>query len=311
MAEAPWWWPGPTTRRAKLPGTVDIVEFGLRLHVDPVANTNDEKDSLCGLEIAVNGEPPLGQCLPLNVSTTLTLGHAGTFTFLPNSPHFWNAPPDQGGVPALREVWLSVTRATVVSDTTMRTVLLVLALLIAAVAFLAVFNERLQRRLYDPLAVARGLATGYFYNFLHKLESQLNGGGLEVEFPSGVQRFSQDDVVVQLFMPQDLSKVRNVEREAARHPEATIKFPFPGRDRRINYLHTLNANGGSTLTIIDPVRPCFTIKDFLDGPFGVNRHATARGSGEANALAEFTKTIHELTGDKGPLARIVSWHQIG
>jgi hypothetical protein len=189
--------------------------------------------------------------------------------------------------------------------------------ILAAAVPLLFKNRSLKRRLDEPVAVARSLAVGYFYNFLHKIGSQLGASGLDVQLdPKNPARrqFSQAEVTITFVVPKSLSKgaAQQVEKEAGRHPLGLIHFPLPDRPRPVNYSIEVAAGGATSLTIIDPVRPCFAIGDYLAYHLKIDANSEYWRSLEAATLSEFKRTIEDLRKKdrEGAFIARVAWQEV-
>ena len=191
------------------------------------------------------------------------------------------------------------------------------AVLAAAVPLL-IQNIRLRRRLQDAPTVARGLAVGYFHNFLRPISQLLGNAALEVKFDSKEQRikspaqFSSKQVELVLIVPKRLSAaaINHATDEAKLSQQAEILRPGSNRGFTVNY-DLLERGGQKILVIRDVVKPYFAIKYYAEDYLKMDQDSERWRELEVEALAEFRQTIERLrTQGNGVGINQISWKEI-
>jgi hypothetical protein len=180
-------------------------------------------------------------------------------------------------------------------------------------------ERRTRQRLDDPAIVARGLAIGYFQNFLGPVGSQLNQAGLVIDFGDGFreipsitsrrQVFYKSDVDVVLIVPETLSANainRSIDSQPQRQAEV-ITANADDRGRKVKYELTERL-GKTVLVIKDLVRPCFALKYYAEDQLGLEPDSDQWRRFATAALAEFKRTIDEqLKKGAGTGIRNLAW----
>ena len=191
------------------------------------------------------------------------------------------------------------------------------AVLAAAVPLL-IQNIRLRRRLQDAPTVARGLAVGYFHNFLRPISQLLGNAALEVKFDSKEQRiksqaqFSSKQVELVLIIPKRLSaaSINHATDEARLSQQAEILRPGSNRGFTVNY-DLLERGGQKILVIRDVVKPYFAIKYYAEDYLKMDQDSEPWRELEIETLAEFRRTIERLRMKaEGVGINQISWKEI-
>ena len=196
------------------------------------------------------------------------------------------------------------------------------ATVLAAVVPLLIQNLKLRRRLQDAPTVARGLAVGYFHNFLRPVSELLNQATLEVKFdpnekriksPAGAAcKFASKQVEIVLIVPKRLSAatLNHATDEARLSQQAEIVRPGANRGFTVNY-DLLERGGQMILVIRDLVRPYFAIKYYAEDYLKMDQDSESWRNLEVESLAEFRQTIERLrTKAEGVGINQISWKEI-
>ena len=191
---------------------------------------------------------------------------------------------------------------------------------------LLVQNGKLNRKLREAPIVARGLAVGYFYNFLAEVDARLRTGSLMIRFPTDekriatttsstkrVQKFSSSQVEIIFIVPKRLTAAAITHsKEEAKLPEAEILRPGDegGRGFKINY-RLSERNGQMILSITDLVRPYFAIKRYAESYLNMIQDSGSWRQLEQDTLPEFRSTVERLRniGD-GAVINQILWKEI-
>jgi len=202
----------------------------------------------------------------------------------------------------------------------------IIGTVLAAVVPLLIQNRTLKRTLREAPTVARGLAVGYFYNFLSEVDSRLKQGTLIIRFPSDEHRvaispdstervckFSSNQIEIILIVPKRLTAAAFTHsREKAKLPEAEILRPGDegGRGFKINY-QLSERDGQFTLLITDLVRPYFAIKRYAEDYLNMDQDSEPWRQLEQDTLPEFRNTVERLRniGDGVGINQIL-WREI-
>jgi hypothetical protein len=196
------------------------------------------------------------------------------------------------------------------------------ATVLAAVVPLLIQNIKLRRRLQDAPTVARGLAVGYFHNFLRPVSELLNQATLDVKFDpqekrvkssaGGACKFASKQVEIVLIVPKRLSAatINHATDEARLSQQAEILRPGANRGFTVNY--DLFERGGQTILVIrDLVRPYFAIKYYAEDYLKMDQDSESWRKLEVESLAEFRQTIERLrTKAEGVGINQISWKEI-
>lgn len=183
----------------------------------------------------------------------------------------------------------------------------IIGTVLAAVIPLLIQNRKLKTTLESPSIVARGLAVGYFENFLKPIHSIMTQTMITVEFSDSENRINKDpqtkkrtytfprtSVDIVLIHPTRLSAAAITNStEKAKLPEAKIMRPGSNRGFTINYEITERA-GEKHLLIHDLVKPIFAIKHYAEGYLALAYDSPDWSKMEKSALQEFIHTIEQL-----------------
>ena len=195
---------------------------------------------------------------------------------------------------------------------------------LAAVVPLLIKNRTLKRRLEEAPTVARGLAVGYFHNFLRPVSSLLNESTLDVRFGPGEKRiapssgsservckFSNKQIEIVLIVPKRLSAAAiNHATEEAKLSQADILRPGSNRPFAVNY-DLVEREGETLLVIKDLVRPYFAIKYYAEDYLKMDQDSDRWRKLEVDTLSEFRKTIDRLRDKaEGVGVNQISWKEI-
>lgn len=205
----------------------------------------------------------------------------------------------------------------------------IIGTVLAAVVPLLIQNIALKRRLKEAPTIARGLAVGYFNNFLLPISSILNQVTLEVRFASEenriptradsserVRKFSSQEVEIILIVPKRLTAAAithatdEVKLGLAEIRQAEILRPGAQRGFTVNY--DLLERGGKTILVIrDLVKPYSAIKFYAEKYLNLRQDSAPWREMEQDTLSEFRQTI-ELLRNLGDGVGInqISWKEI-
>jgi hypothetical protein len=195
---------------------------------------------------------------------------------------------------------------------------------ITAIAPLKKENNILEQRLTDPTSVARGLATGYFYNFLYHIDVQLKASGVLVRFDENENqikfkplpapreyRFTKDQVEIILIVPGHLNK-EAIELATAEVKANKAELIVPGYHRKFMIKYELKQSG-TILVITDLVSPYIATRYIASGSLKISEGSDASRKFERETLDEFKKTIDDLIANApAPLGiKKYSWRIVG
>ncbi len=201
----------------------------------------------------------------------------------------------------------------------------IIGTVLAAVVPLLITNKKLKARLESAPIVARGLAVGYFENFLKPVNSIMTESMITVEFGDAEERIEKDSqankrkhtfprtsVEIVLIHPGRLTAAAITSSiEKAKLPQATILRPGSNRGFVINY-DLLDRAGTKILLIQDLVKPMFAIKHYAEAYLGLSQDSSEWNEMERLSLGEFKETIERLrTKGEGVGVDQIAWKAIG
>jgi hypothetical protein len=178
----------------------------------------------------------------------------------------------------------------------------------AAVIPLWIQNRKLKSRIEGAPEVARGLAVGYFYNFLKPVGDVLRDEILQVRFdpdetqieraPGSAERvrqFKKEEVEIVLIAPRRLSaaSITHATDEVKNARDAAILRLGGGRPFTIKYDLERRRND-LILVIKDLVRPYFAIKYYAEEYLKADQDSEHWRNLERDTLREFHETIENL-----------------
>jgi hypothetical protein len=205
----------------------------------------------------------------------------------------------------------------------------IIGTVLAAVVPLFIQNRSLKRRLEEAPTIARGLAVGYFHNFLRPVSSILKESTLEVRFApeetrippeagtsKRVRNFSSQQVEIVLIVPKRLSAaaISHATDEAklgkAEIRQAEILRPGAQRGFTVNY--DLLERGGQTILVIrDLVKPYSAIKYYAEDYLRMDQDSDRWRKMEQDATSEFRQTMERLRNQgEGVGINQISWKEI-
>ena len=205
----------------------------------------------------------------------------------------------------------------------------IIGTVLAAVVPLIIQNRNLKRRLEEAPTIARGLAVGYFQNFLRPVSSILKESMLEVLFPpaeariapvSGssqrLRKFSNRQVEIVLIVPKRLTAAAISHAiDEARLAQADLRQAEvlrPGAQRGFTVNYDLLERGGETILVIrDLVKPYSAIKYYAEDYLKMDQDSERWRKMEQDTLSEFRQTIERLRNQgEGVGINQISWKEI-
>ncbi|HEY2710890.1 MAG TPA: STING domain-containing protein [Chthoniobacterales bacterium] len=205
----------------------------------------------------------------------------------------------------------------------------IIGTVLAAVVPLIIQNRSLKRRLEEAPTIARGLAVGYFQNFLRPVSSILKESMLEVLFPpaeariapvSGssqrLRKFSNRQVEIVLIVPKRLTAAAISHAiDEARLAQADLRQAEvlrPGAQRGFTVNYDLLERGGETILVIrDLVKPYSAIKYYAEDYLKMDQDSEPWRKMEQDTLSEFRQTIERLRNQgEGVGINQISWKEI-
>lgn len=170
-------------------------------------------------------------------------------------------------------------------------------------------NQKSNSKLDEVTTITQGLAVGYFYNFLQVINAMLEHNIIKVRFEDQTQKtFSRDQVDILLVIPKRLNAASINHAKDSIRGERQADIIRPGRDFKINYALQ---NDGAKLIIKDLVRPCFTIKEYMEQYLKLDPDTEEWRSLETQPLNKFRQTIEGLCNkSQGVAINQVSWREI-
>jgi hypothetical protein len=201
----------------------------------------------------------------------------------------------------------------------------IIGTVLAAVIPLWITNRKLKESLESAPIVARGLAVGYFENFLKPINSIMTETMITVEFGDAEERIAKDpqankrkftfprtSVEIVLIHPGKLTAAAITSSiEKAKLPQATVLRPGSNRGFVINY-DLIERSGTKILLIQDLVKPIFAIKHYAESYLGLSQDSADWSEMEKLSLVEFKNTIERLrTKGEGVGVDQIAWKAIG
>jgi hypothetical protein len=205
----------------------------------------------------------------------------------------------------------------------------IIGTVLAAVVPLLIQNRSLKRRLEEAPTIARGLAVGYFHNFLRPVSSILKESTLEVRFApeetrippqadplKRVRNFSSQQVEIVLIVPKRLSAAAiSHATEEAKLGQTEIRqaeILRPGAQRGFTVNYDLLERGGQTILVIrDLVKPYSAIKYYAEDYLRMDQDSDRWRKMEQDATSEFRQTIERLRNQgEGVGINQISWKEI-
>ena len=169
-------------------------------------------------------------------------------------------------------------------------------------------HQKSNSKLDEVTTITKGLAVGYFYNFLQDINAILEND-IKVLFEDQTQEtFSRDQVEIQLLIPKRLNAASIRRTIDAIKEEKQGDIIRRGRNFKINYALE---NEGTKLIIKDLIKPYFSIKEYMEQYLKLDPDTEEWRSLETQPLKEFRQTIDLLCNkSQGVAINQVIWREI-
>ncbi len=188
-------------------------------------------------------------------------------------------------------------------------------------------DKETETKLNSAPTVAKGLAVGYFHNFLKPVDNALKSTAIQVRFHPDEDReqrglpekerkerilnFKKEQVEIELIVPNTLS-AEAFERAASQVKDLSqAEILMPGANRGFKINCELRRDG-SVLVITDVVRPYFAIKYYAEDFLKMERPSSEWVTMEVDSLKKFQETLEQLRSKgEGVGTNRLAWKAIG